>query len=101
MDDFIQCVTIAAYCVENNDEDIKRGEPKYLGFVFNVKSKEAEYMRTFIMKTLDEYNVPFDSVDIIGRIELPIIKVWSKERIINAIKKDAEALIRKKESKSK
>ena len=101
MDDIFSCVHIAVYCVENDPDSINRGEPKYLGFVFDVKRSEVGYMKAFISKTLEEYNVPVDGIDVFGGISLPLVKIWTKEKIVNAIKKDADYLISKSNQRSR
>ena len=41
MDDIILCATIGVNCIENDPDRIERGEPKYLGFVFDVKRERS------------------------------------------------------------
>ena len=89
MDDIIFCATIGVDCIENDPDAISRGEPKYLGFVFNVKREEAEYMEKIIEETLQRCNVPYEDVYVYRSISLPIIKVSSKEDIVATIEKNA------------
>ena len=93
MEDFVSCVKIAVYCVLNDPEKVANGEPKYLGFNFVVRRNEVSEMVRFIKETLDIFDVPYESVDVYGNIELPIVKVWDKERIIKAIKESKDYLI--------
>ena len=101
MDDIILCATIGVNCVENDPVNVKNGEPKYLGFVFNVKREDAEYMMKFIEETLNRFNVPYEDIYVYNSISLPIVKVWTKERIVAAISKDANYFIEKSHLKSK
>ena len=101
MEDIILCATIGVDCVENDLVNIEHGEPKYLGFVFNVRRDEAESMIKFIGETLAKYNVPVKDIYVYHSISLPLVMVWDKERIEDAIKRDAEYLIKFSHSKSK
>ena len=101
MDDIILCATIAVNCIENDPANVKRGEPKYLGFVFNVKREEAEEMMKFIEETLNSFNVPYEDIYVYRSISLPVVKVWTKERIVATISKDANYFIEQSNSKSK
>ena len=101
MDDIIFCARIGVDCVENDLDNIKSGEPKYLGFVFNVKREEADEMIKFIEETLKEYNVPYQDVYVYSSISLPVVMLWDKESIVAAIQKNANYFIEKGNSKSR
>ena len=101
MDDIIFCATIGVDCIENDSESVKGGEPKYLGFVFNVKREEAEHMMKFIEETLVRFNVPFEDIYVYRSISLPLVKVWDKEKIVDAISRNANYFIERSHSKSK
>lgn len=101
MDDLIFCATIAVECVDNDPINIQNGEPKYLGFVFNVRRNEAESMMDYIAKTLKEYDIPIIDIYVYRSIELPLVKVYDKEEILDRIKKDANYLIQESKLRGK
>ena len=101
MDDIVFCARIGVDCVENSPIAVKNGEPKYLGFVFAVKRDEADDMIKFIEETLKEYNVPYEDVYVYSSISLPLVMLWDKERIVSAIKKDADYFINLSRSRGK
>ena len=101
MDDIILCARIGVDCIENDSVNVLNGEPKYLGFVFDVKREEAEMMMKFIEETLKEYSVPYKDIYVYSSISLPVVKVWTKERIVSTIRKDANYLIKMSHSKSR
>ena len=101
MDDIIECARIGVDCIENTIDNIKNGEPKYIGFVFIVKREEADYMIKFIEETLKKYNVPFEDVYVYNSISLPIIYLWDKEKIVTTIAKNAEKIIEMSSSKTR
>ena len=101
MDDIVLCAKIAVECVENNLANVRNGEPKYLGFVFDVRREEAEDMMDFVSKTLKEYNIPINEIYVYCSISLPIVKVWTKQKILNEIKHSAEYLTEKRNFNSK
>ena len=88
----INCSHIIVHCVENDPVDIKLGGPMYLRFDFYVKESEAQHMKKFIILTLERFNIPLIDIGIyIGR-ELNQKDVDDKERIVEAIQKDANYL---------
>ena len=101
MDDIILCARIGVDCIENDSVNVLNREPKYLGFVFDVKREEAEMMMKFIEETLKEYSVPYKDIYVYSSISLPVVKVWTKERIVSTIRKDANYLIKMSHSKSR
>lgn len=82
-------------------ENIALVEPKFLGFIFNVKRSEVGYLKAIIEETLKRMDIPYDGIDVYGNVDLPITKIWSKERIIPAIAKDRDYLIEKSKKHSK
>ena len=101
MDDIFLCARIGVDCVENDFDNIKQGEPKYLGFVFDVKKEEAEDMIEFIEESLNKYQVPYQDIYVYCSLSLPAVKIWSKEKIMATIEKDANYFIKKSHSRSK
>ena len=88
----INCSIISVDCVENDPVDVRCGGPKYLGFDFYVREKEAEQMKNFIVATLETFKVPLQSIYTSGTIQIEEKKVWTKERIVESIKVNAEYL---------
>lgn len=88
----IKCSQISVDCVANDPVDIRCGGPEYLGFDFNVREEQTEEMKGFIQETLESFQIPLTSICVIGTIDLEEKKVWTKERIVDAISDDAEHL---------
>jgi len=88
----INCLKIHVDCVANDPVDIRSGGPDFLGFDFNVKEAESEDMKKFISVTLDTLDVPLIRMYVGARTTLGEKDVWTKERIVEAIKKDASYL---------
>lgn len=91
-EELITCVEINVNCVTNDPVDVKSGGPYYLGFDFNVKEEELEQMKKFILATLNTLNVPFINLFEGEKIVLKKENVWTKEKIVKEIEKDAEYL---------
>ena len=77
----IRCSQISVDCVANDPVDIRCGGPEYLGFDFNVRVEQTEEMKKFIAVTLEIFEIPLTN-----------LYVWTKERIVKAVKDDAEYL---------
>ena len=88
----IRCSQISVDCVSNDPVDIRCGGPEYLGFDFNVKEEQTEEMKKFIAVTLKTLEVPLANLYVSGTIDLSEKDVWTKERIVKAVKDDAEYL---------
>lgn len=88
----IRCSQISVDCVANDPVDIRCGGPYYLGFDFNVREEQTEEMKKFITVTLKSLEVPLINLYVSGTIDLNEKDVWSKERIVKAVKDDAEYL---------
>lgn len=88
----IKCSRIGVDCVANDPVDIRCGGPEYLGFDFNVKEEETEEMKKFIAVTLETLEVPLANLYVSGTKEVEEKDVWTKERIVQAVKDDAEYL---------
>ena len=93
MEDFVDCVMLSVYCVENDPISVSQGEPKYFGFNFKVKRKDATEITKFIRELLDENGIPCDGIEQFGSIEMPVTHVDSKEGITKEILRDKDALI--------
>lgn len=91
-DNLVKCTRINVNCAHNDPVDIKCGGPEYLGFDFNVKEEQAEEMKKFIIATLEIFEVPLISIYASSKIELNEKYVWTKERIVESIKKEAKYL---------
>ena len=89
----IHCTSIGVDCVPNDPVDIKIGGPQYLGFDFNVRTKDYDAMKEFIIDTLMGYNVPIAGIYKTGEIDLPKEKVWTESKIAETIRRDADYLI--------
>lgn len=88
----IRCSQISVDCVANDPVDIRCGGPEYLGFDFNVRVEQTEEMKKFIAVTLEIFEIPLTNLYISGTIDLSEKDVWTKERIVKAVKDDAEHL---------
>ena len=88
----VKCSVISVDCVHNNPIDIMSGGPLYLGFDFYVYEKEKIDMQNLIISALEEYHIPLVKMNSSSLIEVPLNKVWNKERIILEIEKDATYL---------
>lgn len=88
----INCSRICVDCVANDPVDIRCGGPDYLGFDFFVKKEEAEEMKKFIVLTLQALKVPLTNLYVVGEKSLDENDIWTKERIVETVKKDASYL---------
>ncbi len=95
MEDFVSCVKIAVYCVENDPENIALGEPKFLGFTFNVKRNELGYMKYYVEKELKRLEIPYDGIEVYGNVELPVVRVYDMKRITSELEKNKDFIIAK------
>ena len=92
MEKIIRCTRIGVDCVANDPVDVRCGGPEYLGFDFNVKKEQTEEMKKFIREALNSFSVPVAAIYSCGEIDLDEEKVWTKERIVESISKDANYL---------
>lgn len=88
----VECTTISVDCCHNDPVDIRCGGPYYLGFDFFVRRHEEQEMVKFIIATIEELHVPLMSVNIGDVVELTEDHVWTKERILASITKEADEL---------
>ncbi len=93
MEDFVDCVLLSVYCVENDPISVSEGEPRYYGFNFHVRRSEAYEMTKYIQELLKEYGIPCDGIEQFGSVELPVTQVSSKEGITKEILRDKDVLI--------
>lgn len=89
---FVTCSRICVDCVANDPVDIRCGGPNYLGFDFHVREEVTEEMQKFIAIALETFDVPLTRMHVSGEWILTEKDVWTKERIIEEIKKDAPYL---------
>ena len=54
----IVAAVIDVDCYPNTEENIKFGDPQYLGFEFWVRKREKEFMTNYVNCMLHEYGVP-------------------------------------------
>ena len=87
MEEYVPCRKISVYCIKNDPENIQNGEPEYLGLNFIVRRIEATEMERFVIETLDVLDIPYDGVNVYASVDFPVTWIWSKERIIEAMKK--------------
>ena len=92
MNNLVHCTRIGVDCVVNDPVDVRCGGPEYLGFDFNVPTEETESSIKFIKIVLNEFHVPLIKMYTNGEIDLDEKKVWSKERIVDAIDQYASYL---------
>ena len=88
----VNCSKISVDCVKNDPVDIRCGGPDYLGFDFYVKEELTDEMKNFISVTLESLEVPLTRIFISGKKVLEEKDVWTKEKIVEIIKKEASYL---------
>ena len=88
----IKCSRISVDCVVNDPVDIRCGGPEYLGFDFNVKEDETEEMKKFIEMTLETFGIPLINLYHSKTNLIEEKYVWTKEKIVEEIQKDANYL---------
>lgn len=84
----IKCSRLSVDCVVNDPVDIRCGGPEYLGFDFNVKEDETEEMKKFIEMTLETFGIPLINLYHSKTNLIEEKYVWTKEKIVEEIKKD-------------
>ena len=84
----IKCSRLSVDCVVNDPVDIRCGGPEYLGFDFNVKENETEEMKKFIEMTLETFGIPLINLYHSKTNLIEEKYVWTKEKIVEEIKKD-------------
>ena len=89
----VECIKISVDCVENDAFDIRCGGPLYLGFDFYIEVDKVEEMITFIRETLKEFKIPLINIYESEKGKIPIDKLFTKEKIVRCVKKDAVFLI--------
>lgn len=90
----VKCNQISVDCVKNDPVDVRAGGPDYLGFDFYVAEEKTEEMKKFITETLKKYNIPLSCMWSLKSLDKSSENVWTKERIEECIKKDANYLIK-------
>lgn len=88
----IKCSRLSIDCVVNDPVDIRCGGPEYLGFDFNVKEEETEEMKKFIEMTLETFGIPLINLYTSKTNLIEEKYVWTKEKIVEEIKKDENYL---------
>lgn len=88
----VDCTKIVVDCVQNDSVDIRCGGPQYLGFDFYVKGEQAEEMKKFIALTLETFEIPIVRMYLGETKKLSESNVWTKERIVAEINKEAAYL---------
>lgn len=101
MDDIFFCARIGVDCIKNNPENIKNGEQKYEGFVFNVKRDDADDIIQFIKEKLNEFGVPYEDVYVFSSLSLPLVMINTKEDIEEEIKNKSKYFIKESELRSR
>ena len=92
MKKLIHCTRIGVDCVANDPVDDRCDEPEYFGFDFNVKKEQTEEMKKFIFEKLNSFDVPVAAIYSCGEIDLGKENVWTKERIVEAIREEVDDL---------
>ena len=84
-----KCRKISVDSVYNDPVDVRCGGPVFLGFDFFVKEEEVKDMAIFIADTMNKYGVPLSDMNVVGApVSLSENKIWTKEKIEAAIKKN-------------
>lgn len=88
----ICCTRIVVDCIQNSEGNILCGGPEYLGFVFDVKSKDVNEMHSFIIEVLHNLDIPYIRVYRLGKLNINADMVWTRTKIMAAISKDSKYL---------
>lgn len=88
----IKCSQISVNCLANDPVDIRCGGPDYLGFDFYVEDSKAKEFENFVVLTLECFEIPLENITTSGTFYLKEENVWTKEKIIKAVIKDADYL---------
>ena len=89
----VLCANLGVDCVINDPVDVRAGGPQYFGFDFYVEKDNADRMKEFIKKSLDEFGVPLINLINNGDIEVDKNQVWDENRIVEWISREADYLI--------
>lgn len=84
------CAKISVDCAYNDPVDVRCGGAEILGYDFFVKKENADEIIEYIKNVLNNLNVPFMGVYVDDYLMLAEKDIWSKERIFDAIIKQAE-----------
>ncbi len=93
----VECSTINIDCCHNDPVDIRCGGPEYLGFDFYVKRHEEQEMIRFIIDAMNELHIPLMSISIGELITVAEKDVWTKERILESLTREADEIISESE----
>ena len=97
----VKCTKISVNCIENDINDIRKGEPDYLGYIFFVEDNAVEELIFFIESELKKENLPLISISKTD-YEIDSKKnIWNKEQIKVCIKATSAYLLRKIEKRNK
>ena len=88
----VKCAKIGVNCTKNDPVDKKAGGPEWLGFDFFVKVKDTEEIMDYISSVLAALEIPEESIYISAFYSLPEQAIWTKERILAEIQKNASML---------
>ncbi len=86
MDDIRFCAIIGVDCMDNDPEEIAKGEKKKKGFVFIVKREDADDTILFIKEKLEEYNVPYEDIYVYKSMDMLVTSIWDRKKIEETIK---------------
>lgn len=87
-----KCAHLVVECAKNDPVDVRAGGPAWLGFDFFVNDNETEKMIEYIDAALASLEIPNQAIYISEFVNLPANKLWTKERILAEIQKEAEYL---------
>ncbi len=87
-----KCAHLVVECAKNDPVDVRAGGPAWLGYDFFVNDNDTEMMIEFIDAALASLEIPNQSIYISEFVDLPASKLWTKERILDEIQKEAEYL---------
>lgn len=97
----VKCSIISVDCIPNDPVDIRCGGPAFLGFDFFIRQGDEEPMRRFIEETLAFFELPLINIHVTGSEYIPFRNVFTKEKIVEAIKRESKYLKEEAELREK
>ena len=88
-------------CVKNSKKNIKRGEPEYIGFDFDVRDDKYDEMVEYTRCCLTVFKVPFVSISFGGKAMIDEQYIFDKSRVFDSISNNADFVISCKKLRKK
>ena len=88
----IKSTLIGIDSCHNDPVDIRCGGCYYLGFDFYVKEEEKDKIHDFIVKTLEELQVPLIKITMSYNYMVNENEIWNEDRIYDVIVRESTYL---------